>query len=538
MFNFFLGTLLFFAGDPTAGKSSVGGRTSPDGAEEIQIDLPGQQHLKNSEGKDGLGLCVFTSVEHAARWQNTEAVAGFQKKMRLEPGGGWPDKLAAMMDRHCSGAPYLQYEGHDPGLIRLAIDTGRMPAITYGFSPRYGGRVAHMVNLVHLTDRWACVLDNNFPGDTQYEWMTPAELSHRWTMGGGGWAVLLLSPPPPPIPANTAPRRYQALTRPWSEQCWGQAPSPPVGGALWSSVAGHPEQFSLVLGGKQLGIWDRAKARWFPLRADGTWEDGQAEPPEPLPENLRKPKPDPATPSIKNYGVDNQRISLLEKFLFNGSEISKDQARRLLAPGQDDGKLVDDRAKLRVTVIGTREDCDRVAADFSGSADLADWKKTVLVQCYRPDDWAVVGLGFAPGTPRIVVQAGPDKSGQGQVVHSQADYAGGSAELAGALRKARPDYDPKKDPDRRKTADVESSAPKWLSLLAALVAGALAARGMPFLAAAVRALPSLLPVLTAPKPPQVPSELAAILADMHERLKRMESPSPAVAPVPVTEIKK
>jgi hypothetical protein len=39
-----------------------------------------------------------------------------------------------------------------------------MPAVTYGYSPRYGGRVAHMVNLVHLSERWAAILDNNFPG--------------------------------------------------------------------------------------------------------------------------------------------------------------------------------------------------------------------------------------------------------------------------------------------------------------------------------------------------------------------------------------
>jgi hypothetical protein len=44
------------------GSSVEGGRTSPDGREEIQIDLPGAEHMKNTGGRDGAGLCVFTSV--------------------------------------------------------------------------------------------------------------------------------------------------------------------------------------------------------------------------------------------------------------------------------------------------------------------------------------------------------------------------------------------------------------------------------------------------------------------------------------------
>lgn len=184
------------------GDSVIGGRISPDGTEPIACDLPDGEHLKNAGGSDGSGLCVFTSVEHAARWQNDASALGFQGKMKREPGGGYPEKLDRMMKKHCPLTPFLQYTGNNPALLRAAIRSGRMPAVTYGFSPRYQSRIAHMVNLVHFSEKWACVLDNNFPGSQKYEWMSPGEFQRRWIMGGGGWAVFLLSPPPPPIPCS------------------------------------------------------------------------------------------------------------------------------------------------------------------------------------------------------------------------------------------------------------------------------------------------------------------------------------------------
>lgn len=197
-------------GEEGLGDSVVGGRKSPDGLEELACDLPSGQHLINVGGKDGRGLCVFTSIEHAGRWQNVDSVLGFQKKMTLEQGGGYPSKTDKMMAKYCGNAQYVQYSGNDMSLIYLSLNTGRMPAVTYGYSPRYGsGRIAHMVNIVHLSERWACVLDNNFPGELQYEWMAPEEFKKRWISGGGGWAVFLLAPPPPPAPKNQV--SYEAM---------------------------------------------------------------------------------------------------------------------------------------------------------------------------------------------------------------------------------------------------------------------------------------------------------------------------------------
>jgi hypothetical protein len=185
-------------------KLTVGGPVSPDGKTEIQCDLPVAQRTKNVGGTDGAGLCVFSSIGHAARWQNEKRLVDFQEKMKKEPGGGYPEKVDRMIAKYGKGTQYIQYEGKDPTLLKLALKTGRMPSVTYdGHDPHYGmhSYIAHMVNLVYLDDAQACILDNNFIGDNDFVWMTTKEFYDRWT-GDGGWAVVLLAPPPPPVPKN------------------------------------------------------------------------------------------------------------------------------------------------------------------------------------------------------------------------------------------------------------------------------------------------------------------------------------------------
>src|SRR5262245_4800009 len=77
-----------------AQSSQVGGRTSPDQAEALTIDLPGNEHRKNLAGRDGAGCCVFASITHSGRWANVEALYDFLDKVaKNERGGGWPEKV-------------------------------------------------------------------------------------------------------------------------------------------------------------------------------------------------------------------------------------------------------------------------------------------------------------------------------------------------------------------------------------------------------------------------------------------------------------
>src|SRR5207248_11482706 len=192
--------LLFAAGVASAGDSKIAGRHSPDGKEEIALDLPASQHLRNKVGTDGLGLCVWTSITMSGDWCNEDALRTLQQQMTREKGGGWPERVDEVLPRLAPGVRYVQYSGRDPGIIQAAIRSGRMPCVTYGYSPRYvgprnpGGRIAHMVDCVHYSAAWVAVLDNNFPGDDQYEWMKPDEFQRRWMLGNpnGGWVVLPL----------------------------------------------------------------------------------------------------------------------------------------------------------------------------------------------------------------------------------------------------------------------------------------------------------------------------------------------------------
>lgn len=168
---------------------------------EITIDLPSEEHVKNfGAPDDNLGLCVFASMTMGARWHNVRPLKDVIKKLRK--GGGWPGKVDQVFKQYAPGLDYVQYEGVDPAILDKAMAESRMCHVTYGYGERYKMQtIYHMVNLVHLDDKWAVVLDNNFPGT--YEWMSRPEFLKRWAHPGGqGWAYVMLAPPAPPVPHN------------------------------------------------------------------------------------------------------------------------------------------------------------------------------------------------------------------------------------------------------------------------------------------------------------------------------------------------
>ena len=113
-----------------AGQPQLGGKTSPDGSEEIMIDLPASEKKHNVGGRDGAGLCVFTSIEYCARWQNEPSLKEFQKQMRAELGGGWPEKLDAMVKKYAPQARYMQHTGGDLSILKATLASGRAAGVT------------------------------------------------------------------------------------------------------------------------------------------------------------------------------------------------------------------------------------------------------------------------------------------------------------------------------------------------------------------------------------------------------------------------
>jgi hypothetical protein len=428
------------------GPSQVGGRQSPDGAEQIQVDLPGSEQLKNIGGKDGAGLCVFTSLEHAGRWQHDEELRGLQQKMHQnDPGGGYPHKVDQMMQKYAPRTTYLQYSGNDPSLLRLCLKTGRMASVTYGYSPRYGsGHISHMVNCVHFTDKWACVLDNNFPGEDRYEWMAPDEFLSRWKSGGGGgWLVVILSGnPPPPIPVNKdyrpvppgplMPTPPVPSPGPHPGPCPGPGPCPRPAASLPFLPTMDPE------------------GRPIPWGCDRSAGAGRFR----LFEQAAQDGPTEGKDRVQDFGLMRDRIPELEPgesyYRLNGMRIMAADAFALLQGGGG-GNLVDDSQKPRITVIGSPEECAPVLADLQNHPRLSAQAASYTIASYPPTHWAVTGVGFpTDGHPTIVVQGPPDATGRGRVVHDQRDYKDGPDKLSEAIRKADPSYDPSKDPDNRK----------------------------------------------------------------------------------------
>ena len=196
--------ILLAAFAPLVIAASVGGPIAPDGTE-VQNDLPPEFHVRNRGGSDGAGLCVFASLKHSAIWQEVTPLKEIFEYMFNYPGGGYPEKVDAVIKAICQKKgvpvpPYIQVQGRDIEILKLACKTGRIPGVTYSFSPsgRYGGRkIAHMVTLLSADDKNFCVLDNNFP--KTYEWMTPQEFSRTYAPG---WAVIFLDSGPPPVPQN------------------------------------------------------------------------------------------------------------------------------------------------------------------------------------------------------------------------------------------------------------------------------------------------------------------------------------------------
>jgi hypothetical protein len=182
------------------------GTPAPDGTEP-QIDFPESQWMKNIGSRvDGAGMCVFTSFEHACRWAGLEEFRGFRDWCAAKfAGGGYPTKLAKLVDAYCKdkGIPrpeIIQYEGASTTLMEAALKNGWLPCTTLYHSPRYGrGTIYHMVNIAHLDNQWGAIQDNNFQ---PYEWAKRNETISRLKMNGKLWCVIILQPGPPPPPTN------------------------------------------------------------------------------------------------------------------------------------------------------------------------------------------------------------------------------------------------------------------------------------------------------------------------------------------------
>lgn len=408
--------------------ASVGGPVSPAGLE-IHADLPGERHRKNTASK-GLGLCVFTSIHHCADQLNIPQLLEMPKWMidKGIAGGGYPSKVTTLIERLCKerNAPvpdYFQVESPASQalpILQAACESGRMVCITYSRSPtgRYGGRgISHMVNCSHYDGKWGAILDNNYVGETAYEWLTTEELTRACNGGDGRiWLVIFNAPPPPPPPHNGGPPPAPA-PRP--------LPAPPGPRYEWKPWNGNPDCLSLYEDGVEVGFYSRRERTYYPRNGDGYGPAGS--PPCETPDFQ-------ARPAWIERGVEPEKLSRQPRFRHGEYEVSYDDVLLALARVPEDGK------KVRVTAIGPEAARAKLDADWKAAPELAAVKDDFVYTSYDPAHWHVARYGFKiDGKPTVYGQAA-----DGKVLFRLDEYPG-AAKLATALRRVRPDYDPSKD---------------------------------------------------------------------------------------------
>lgn len=351
---------------------------SPAGVRAV-VDLPASQHMRNTGGSDGLGLCVFTSLEHAARWQNLIGLNGYRAWMERRPGGGYPQKVDSTLAAYCreKGVPvpaYIQHTGGDDEFLDLAIHTGRCPGVTYaGSDDFYRGGIDHMVNLAHIDDTRAAIIDNNRPGN--WVWMTRAEFLSRWRARGGGWAVVFLDPPPPPY--NSIPTSADNCGCEGNTPCTScgpdcQCPRPPiVYGQCANGRCVRPSTTPIGQPPSNRHYWGQ-----FPNGQSG-W--------------LLKDDTAAAANDTLPTGVVRERIHDHPAYSVSGRTSTKDEVHSLLKQGA----LSDDTDRWHIAAIGDADFLTKFRTDIA--ALPAEVRGKLLVQTYTPTAWPVAQFHLPVG---------------------------------------------------------------------------------------------------------------------------------------------
>ncbi len=183
----------------------------------------------------------------------------------------------------------------------------------------------------------------------------------------------------------------------------------------------------------------------------------------------REPDPPKAEGLVLNElptGADWAKISKSPRVTFKGEVVSQDTAKGLIEGKKSPSDLVDDSAKDRLTFMATSKEKRSAAMKaFRAHPAYAKLRHEALAWEGDPQDWS-----FDPGFPRAdnqVILQNP----QGKVLaRAQVDDVADPVQVIGALRKARPDYDPAKDPTPTKpdgkdgSLDVGSIPVEWMVL--------------------------------------------------------------------------
>lgn len=153
------------------------------------VDIIEAFRQQNWRGRKGEGSCVHASMVMLFRWQGQHELAD---KWRETYGDGeWDTNLARKFDAEGVRYAYTSQQ-KDVKFLQWACQTRRGCGVTV-----MGG--AHMVCLVHLDDKWAGILDNNYID--KIKWVPREQFLTEW-MNSSSWAVTPVYTPPAPLPCR------------------------------------------------------------------------------------------------------------------------------------------------------------------------------------------------------------------------------------------------------------------------------------------------------------------------------------------------
>jgi hypothetical protein len=141
----------------------------------------------------------------------------------------------------------------------------------------------------------------------------------------------------------------------------------------------------------------------------------------------------------ENYGLDRSKISPRERCTVNGREITKEAALGLV--GDREPSLPNDVDKPWLIDVGDEAAGKRIDADLAAAPELAPYRSVFRRQSYRPDDVMVRDREGKVMYPAGVYAA--NVAGKPRRLLAAYTTAG---DLAGALRKLPPDFDPRNIP--------------------------------------------------------------------------------------------
>lgn len=149
----------------------------------------------NLRQKNWCGNCVHCSLVNLLRWQGAYEWADWWVENRGPDGGESPQSMTRKMNE--AGLRFAQTVNGDVSFLHAAIATrrGAAVAVQNGWLYGYRGRIAHMFNLVHLDDKVAGIVDNNF--GNRLIFVDREAFLADWEQFG--WAFTpLMGPPAPP----------------------------------------------------------------------------------------------------------------------------------------------------------------------------------------------------------------------------------------------------------------------------------------------------------------------------------------------------